>query len=207
MGRGEHGNRKKATSAKKTKKKLLYSSGGRDLRLQYVGEDDGNSLERFDMIMKEKESDLIEAVQNSVTTSTTMGQDPLLLFRWNDDGLAARIPIAAQAGLLTPQNQVVATVDDMKAAIFGFLCSAPDSGTDLGGHHDLIQFLPSHYRDSKMEALMTQHSYLKRHGGPWVALPANANQWPDIVHYVQVITITRANAAVGPVDVPNYFNL
>ena len=198
---------KQAKVVKAGKKKLSYGFKGQTVSIQYVGRDGQEApLNEFDAIMKGKAADLVQAMSNT-KTSVTKGQDPLLLFRWNDAGLTARIHTAAQAGLTTPQHQVVASAEDMKAAIFGFLCAGLQGGTDLGGHHDLVQFLPSHHHIAKMEALLSQHTYLKRHGGSWVALPANAGQWPDIVHYVQVITITRANAAVGPTELPSYFNL
>lgn len=195
---------KQAKVVKAGKKKLSYTFKGQSVSLQYIGNE--TSLNEFDVIMKDKTPELVQAMSNT-KNSATKGQDPLLLFRWNDAGLTARVPTAAQAGLTTPQHQVVASAEDMKAAIFGFLCAGPQGGTDLGGHHDLVQFLPSHHHFVKMEALLSQHTYLKRHGGSWAALPANAGQWPDIVHCVQVITITRAQAALGPVDLPSYFNL
>lgn len=126
--------------------------------------------------------------------------------------MEARIPVAQQANLRTRQNALVQNAADMKDAISRFLCSAPDAATDLGGHHDIFEFRPAYRRDRKMEALLSVldplqgHGYLRHDGIGYPNLHEGANQWPDIVDYLQVVTVTAANAAVGPVDVPSYFN-
>ena len=123
-------------------------------------------------------------------------------------GLTARIGVAAAAGLTGPGGVAVATAGDMKHALATLLCSAPDAATDLGGHHDVFQFLPAYSRDAKLNALLLMHPWIRHHGGGMVgAAMAGAAMWPDVVDYTQVITITRANAAVGPVDCPVYFNM
>eukprot|EP01031_Cornospumella_fuschlensis_P031042 gene31042-37520_t len=119
------------------------------------------------------------------------------------EGLAARVQHAALMGIVNHHNLPVSTAAELKAAIVRFLCSAPHAGVDLGGHNELIQFLPSYHRDAKLEALMTQYSFLKHHGGVNQP-PEGAANWPDIVHYAQIISITRANAAVGPIDTERY---
>jgi hypothetical protein len=69
------------------------------------------------------------------------------------------------------------------------------AGMDLGSHHDIFQFLPAHHRDGKFNSLLTKYPYLRRTQG-----------MDDIVVYVQGINIERADFAVGPTDLPLYFN-
>lgn len=125
----------------------------------------------------------------------------------NCSGLQARIPTAADAGLRTSGGALVASVADMKDAISNILISPPAAATDLGGHHDLFQFLPLFRYSRKLTILTVAHTYLRRRAQGFAGAPANAQQWPDIVEYAQEITIARANAAVGPVDVVHLFNL
>ena len=110
-------------------------------------------------------------------------------------GLAARIAIAAAAGLVTNAGVPPTNADEMKEAIFRVLCTGPHAGNDLGNHHHLLQFHPAYDRDHKLNELFQNHDYLRRQ-----------QHWPDIVNYLQIITIGRSNQAVGPVDVPIYFN-
>lgn len=118
-------------------------------------------------------------------------------------GLAARVADAAQAGMTTPANQPVNSADELKESIVRFLCSPPNGGSDLGARHDIIQFLPIHHMLDKMNTLLLAHPFLRHHGGP----NGQHEQAADVVDYAQVLTITRANAAVGPVDMPIYFNM
>ena len=118
-------------------------------------------------------------------------------------GLAVRIAAAAAAGLRTPANVPVATGPEVRGALAALLCNAPNAATALGNHHDLFQFLPAHHRDAKLNELLMAHPWIRSRGGG----APGAAAWPDVVHYCQVITITRANAAVGPVDCPVYFNM
>ena len=131
-------------------------------------------------------------------------------------GLQARLATAIASNLQFVPNagappQVVASVADMKLAIAQILCTGGDEGVDLGNHHDVFQFLPSYRRDVKMLILITNHTYLRHHavGHNWGATgpPPDVDTWPDIVNYLQALQITRANAAVGPVDLNHYFNL
>lgn len=91
----------------------------------------------------------------------------------------------------------------------GLLTSAPFAGTDLGANHDTFQFLPAWHRDAKMESLIESHLYLRHHarghdfGGQEHTDPTT---WPDITEYVQVLAITEADAAVGPICQSIYFN-
>ena len=132
------------------------------------------------------------------------------MFKWNELGLLARVPIASENGMKNFRGQLVETAADMKEAISRILTTGTHSGTDLGAHHDLYQFLPSYNRDIKLNELMLNRQYLRHHGNGWDfendMQREEATQWPDIVEYLQVITIIRANAAVGPVDVEFYFN-
>ena len=133
-----------------------------------------------------------------------------MLFKWNEPGLLARVPIASENGMTNFHGQPVETAADMKEAISRIFTTGPHQGIDLGAHHDLFQFLPSYNRDIKLNELMFNRQYLRHHGNGWdfdnYLQREEASQWPDIVEYLQVITITRANAAVGPVDVEFYFN-
>ena len=131
-------------------------------------------------------------------------------------GLQARLATAIASNLHFVAHaggppQVVASVADMKLTIAQILCSGGDEGVDLGNHHDVFQFLPYYRRDIKMVTLLTNHTYLRHHafGHTWGATgpPHDVNNWPDIVNYLQALQITRANAAVGPVDLTHYFNL
>lgn len=120
-------------------------------------------------------------------------------------GLNARLAIAQANGVVTPAGLPVANAEELKTAIALSMCTPPHNGSDLGNHHDLIQFLPAHYLHGKLNSLCMDWPWL-RHGGGGVG-GVGAGAWPDVVDYCQVITITRANAAVGPVDTPIYFNL
>lgn len=132
------------------------------------------------------------------------GEDPLILFKWNEEGLHDRIATAAAAGLTTRAGNLVAKSDDMKDAIVHFLCSGPNAGVDLGGHHDLIQFLSNSRLRRRMDELLTQHTYLKHHGGQWPGV-IGAHNWRNIVDYLQILDIIKSNVAVGPVDDHDYF--
>ena len=137
-------------------------------------------------------------------------EDHILIFKWNDAGLTARIAIAAANGWTNNAGAPVTTAEDMKEFIARFLTLAPNGGIDLGDHHDVFQFLPSYRRDAKMMALITDNLFLCHHGlGCTFANPAAqqaATLWPDIVYYLQSLMTIKSNAAVGPTDLDAYFN-
>ncbi len=140
----------------------------------------------------------------------TMDGDPIVLFKWNLEGLQARVHIAAQQGLTNFRNTPVATATDMIEAIAKIITSSHAGGVALSRRHDMFQFLPAVYRDIKMNQLMVGRQYLRHCGHGWT-FPSEedrlaALQWPDIVESLQVIMITNANALVGPVDIKFYFN-
>ena len=128
--------------------------------------------------------------------SPTLGQDPLVLMKWNMAGLSARVLMAAANGFVTFAGVPVANADELRVAIALRLSTPPHAATDLGNNHDLFQFLPSHFLFAKLEALISPNLWLR-----------HSALMPDIVDYCQVTTITRANAAVGPVNVGLYFNV
>jgi hypothetical protein len=120
------------------------------------------------------------------------------------------VAAAAASGFVTPAGAPVSDANELRESLAAYLCNAPDAATDLGNNHDLFQFLPAHFRDGKIDALLSTNLWLRHHAHGYVAPAAmiqpNTHLWPDIVDYCQVITITRANAAVGPVNCASYFN-
>ena len=124
-------------------------------------------------------------------------------------GLQDRLQHAQVSGMVDPATGLpVANVVQMKAAIVNYLSSPPNAATNIGSHDLIFQFMPNWWRDQKLDDLLDLWPWLKHLGGPGSApnLPPQAATWTDIVPYCQAITISRANAAVGPVDLHQFFN-
>lgn len=128
-------------------------------------------------------------------------------------GLTYRPPAPPGGGAVPPPAPVT-NAQTLRTALIQQLCANPSAGVDLGNNGDLFQFMPSYMRDEKLERLLTTYGWLRSSrvlGAGAYAWPANfvpddlAN-WPDVVDYCQVVQITRANAAVGPVNCGHYFN-
>lgn len=131
------------------------------------------------------------------------------MFKWNNQGLQDRVPIAAASGWINSLGVPVANEADMKEAISHFLTTGVNGGFDLGNHHDIFQFLPSYKKAVSMENLIANNLFLRHHAiGAAAPIVAAAVNWTDIVYYLQEITIikSKSNAAVGPVDLPTAFN-
>lgn len=146
------------------------------------------------------------ALAKKEQNSCYYGEDSILVFKWNNAGLLVRAPTATAHGWVNDLGAPVVTAEDMKEAIVQRLTQAPNGGTDLGDHHDLFQFLPSFKKYQCVAPLIQGNLFLRHHGLGWTfatpAAQAAASTWPDIVDYVQEVTIVKSNAA----DVPFYFN-
>lgn len=94
----------------------------------------------------------------------------------------------------------------MKVAIINILCGE-NGGFDIGGFHDMIQFIPAYRKEIKMNELVLKKQYLRRRGGTWdFSEGSSARMWPDIVDYIHSFTLTSEVTAIGPADVKYYFN-
>lgn len=102
------------------------------------------------------------------SASTSEGGDPLLFFKWNHQGLQARVDIASQNGMTTSAGNAVANSNDLIESISNILIAPPNGGVDLGNHHDIYLFLPAYSRDLKMNNLLIGRQYLRHHGQGWV---------------------------------------
>jgi hypothetical protein len=131
----------------------------------------------------------------------------LILLLYSCVGLTDRLQVANADGLRNPQNNLLATAEELRDCIVSFLCSPPNAATDLGTKGCIFQFLPSHSMTRKTESLIKAYPWLRHQAYNWPN-PNNINvgAWADIATWVMEINITRANAAVGPTIVDTLFN-
>jgi hypothetical protein len=125
--------------------------------MKYIG--NKNRKSQFFQDMNNRMELIEEAAQNAAEDGFTGEEDPLVFFIWNDAGLQSRL---AHAQLPGPQQLRIAgapvtNVAQMKAALAEIICSGPNAGADLGGHHDIFQFLPAYKRDRMLSFLVTHY--------------------------------------------------
>ena len=150
---------------------------------------DPAELEKFENFLCRLETEIVAFCRRK---SPTKGQDPILLFNWNDEGLQVRIPTAQH--LRTATGAVVQTVQDMKDAIFHFLCSGNDAGTDLGNHHDIVQFSPAYCRDKKIEALLSVSQQSRLSASPRFWISSLTNQRGAMARYCGLLAGNHNNS-------------
>jgi hypothetical protein len=134
------------------------------------------------------------------------GEDLLYVFKWNAQGLLDRVATAAALGWTNNAGAVVTTANDMIEHFARSLTTGPNAGIDLGSHHDIFQFIPSHRATACLQAFVSGNLFLRHCGLGATPVIAGADAWRDIVDYFQEIQIVKSNAAVGPVDCPIVFN-
>lgn len=110
---------------------------------------------------------------------------------------------------MSASKEPLANANDLRDRLVVALTSPPLPATDLGGHGDTFRINEGGAMLAKLNALVMSNQWLARTGGRHVCTPGTDvknTDWSDVVEYLHVIDVVRANAMAGPYEVGVIFN-
>lgn len=131
--------------------------------------------------------------------------DVILIIHWNEEGLKARVPVAATYGWSNYNDMIVSSAADMKETIMKMFYFSFQRMCILSNPNMIFLYSDDYqYFTNRLSAFLDRYYFLGTEGRR-KSTQAKQN-WPKLVSHAQLVLITQPSMAIGPVHADTLFS-